>query len=102
GIFPTLFFLHDPPTTEIYPLSLHDALPISFESECIGCCAYHFRSSDHVLADVSSAVLPEYAIRLVDFVDYLYVVGVQCDFCHLDCCVPALLSRDHGQPTADV
>src|SRR3712207_7952134 len=23
------FFLNDPPTTEIYPLSLHDALPIS-------------------------------------------------------------------------
>src|SRR5947209_17759111 len=26
------FFLTDPPTTEIYPLSLHDALPISFPS----------------------------------------------------------------------
>src|SRR5438034_10853042 len=24
-----LFFFHDPPTTEIYTLSLHDALPIS-------------------------------------------------------------------------
>src|SRR5438034_3465312 len=24
----TLFFFHDPPTTEIYTLSLHDALPI--------------------------------------------------------------------------
>src|SRR3954463_9212419 len=23
------FFLNDPPTTEIYPLSLHDALPIN-------------------------------------------------------------------------
>src|SRR2546425_9947220 len=25
----TFFFLNDPPTTEIYPLPLHDALPIS-------------------------------------------------------------------------
>src|SRR5438034_3378554 len=25
-----LFFFNDPPTTEIYTLSLHDALPISF------------------------------------------------------------------------
>src|SRR5207253_10850851 len=27
----TLFFFNDPPTTEIYTLSLHDALPISNE-----------------------------------------------------------------------
>src|SRR5437879_11629621 len=27
------FFLKDPPTTEIYTLSLHDALPISLVSE---------------------------------------------------------------------
>src|SRR5690348_10131401 len=26
---PSLFFCNDPPTTEIYTLSLHDALPIS-------------------------------------------------------------------------
>src|SRR3990167_6938918 len=27
-LLPLLFFLNDPATTEIYPLSLHDALPI--------------------------------------------------------------------------
>src|SRR5690349_24144544 len=27
--FSFFFFFHDPPTTEIYTLSLHDALPIS-------------------------------------------------------------------------
>src|SRR5439155_26508519 len=27
--FPSFFFFHDTPTTEIYTLSLHDALPIS-------------------------------------------------------------------------
>src|SRR5690348_17804090 len=34
-----LFFFNDPATTEIYTLSLHDALPISFDEEgfyCIG------------------------------------------------------------------
>src|SRR5437762_10785464 len=29
---PLLFFLNDPTTTEIYTLSLHDALPISLEN----------------------------------------------------------------------
>ena len=28
-----IFFFNDPPTTEIYPLSLHDALPILFADE---------------------------------------------------------------------
>src|SRR5256885_17233173 len=27
-IYPSFFFFNDPATTEIYPLSLHDALPI--------------------------------------------------------------------------
>src|SRR2546430_15097383 len=31
------FFFNDTATTEIYTLSLHDALPISIESE--GCCS---------------------------------------------------------------
>src|SRR5439155_27233880 len=30
----TIFFFNDPPTPEIYPLSLHEALPI-----CTGACA---------------------------------------------------------------
>src|SRR2546427_12882383 len=29
-----LFFFNDTATTEIYTLSLHDALPISFEADC--------------------------------------------------------------------
>src|SRR5438094_7640086 len=29
-----MFFFHDPPTTEIYTLSLHDALPISRGDPC--------------------------------------------------------------------
>src|SRR5438477_2143487 len=28
------FFFHDPATTEIYTLSLHDALPIYFAADC--------------------------------------------------------------------
>src|SRR5437868_11701245 len=33
------FSLHDPATTEIYPLSLHDALPICAGHPAIGDCA---------------------------------------------------------------
>src|SRR5208337_5083535 len=33
GYLPLLFFFHDTATTEIYTLSLHDALPISAEHE---------------------------------------------------------------------
>src|SRR5256885_11654915 len=33
--FPLLFFFNDTATTEIYTLSLHDALPIYFESHCL-------------------------------------------------------------------
>src|SRR6202045_5130983 len=32
----TVFFFNDPATTEIYPLSLHDALPISDPDAVIG------------------------------------------------------------------
>src|SRR5437763_12342720 len=37
-LYSTLFFFNDPPTTEIYTLSLHDALPISNAAgvDCIG------------------------------------------------------------------
>src|SRR5438270_13755984 len=34
-----LFFFNDPATTEIYTLSLHDALPISRSSPTISCSA---------------------------------------------------------------
>src|SRR5204862_8077616 len=32
---PLLFFFNDPPTTEIYTLSLHDALPISVQQPAV-------------------------------------------------------------------
>src|SRR5256885_15818548 len=39
----SFFFLNDPPTTEFYPLPLHDALPIGSaclpSRPCAGCCA---------------------------------------------------------------
>src|SRR5918998_1969525 len=34
-----LFFFNDTATTEIYTLSLHDALPICSSSSCPGCCS---------------------------------------------------------------
>src|SRR5438270_7280904 len=44
-LFFIFFFFNDPATTEIYTLSLHDALPISFafctawsRCACVGCC----------------------------------------------------------------
>src|SRR5437879_13409446 len=33
---PSFFFINDPPPTEIYTLSLHDALPISVDEELSG------------------------------------------------------------------
>src|ERR1039457_7728255 len=48
------FFFNDTATTEIYTLSLHDALPISFHCESADCCAQagngcdtHIRSEEH-------------------------------------------------------
>src|SRR5256885_3699613 len=43
------FFFNDTATTEIYTLSLHDALPISHEGEGIGRagCAGHVRTARH-------------------------------------------------------
>src|SRR5690348_18482050 len=38
-LFPTLFFFNDTATTEIYTLSLHDALPISPASSTIASLA---------------------------------------------------------------
>src|SRR5438445_4965239 len=52
-----IFFFHDSATTEIYTLSLHDALPICdirmwgvrrlLRSGCCGCCSCRFRSEEH-------------------------------------------------------
>src|SRR5688572_33011699 len=35
-VFFSFFFFNDTATTEIYTLSLHDALPISFDQPCCG------------------------------------------------------------------
>src|ERR1035437_8355332 len=45
------FFFNDPPTTEIYPLSLHDALPIYlvFLSQTIGRILHPIRHLDPLL-----------------------------------------------------
>src|SRR2546422_11046326 len=53
------FFFNDTATTEIYTLSLHDALPIS------GCCA--FGATRHVTPDRSAAAdsLPCIAVTIV-------------------------------------
>src|SRR5256885_16839957 len=40
--FFSFFFFNDTATTEIYTLSLHDALPISFPSHATPRCATHF------------------------------------------------------------
>src|SRR2546427_8147920 len=37
--FPLFFFFNDTATTEIYTLSLHDALPISRRAPCVRHCA---------------------------------------------------------------
>src|SRR3712207_8407991 len=38
-MFCILFFFNDTATTEIYTLSLHDALPISRTQRCASCCS---------------------------------------------------------------
>src|SRR5436853_7533652 len=38
-LYVLLFFFNDTATTEIYTLSLHDALPISCASRCTACTA---------------------------------------------------------------
>src|SRR5205809_3526369 len=42
----SFFFFNDPPTTEIYTLSLHDALPISIERFHRQCRAFRFRFAE--------------------------------------------------------
>src|SRR5690606_41275759 len=47
-LLPSLFFFNDPATTELYTLSLHDALPICFSTFCaarLRACAWRTTSS---------------------------------------------------------
>src|SRR5690242_20783066 len=44
-MFPTFFFFNDPATTEIYTLSLHDALPILPESHLLDAGAVNRNSA---------------------------------------------------------
>src|SRR5262245_65020281 len=44
-VFFLFFFFNDTATTEIYTLSLHDALPISSTWTCRCCCSRSTRSS---------------------------------------------------------
>src|SRR5439155_20084951 len=48
--FPYFFFFNDPATSEIYTLSLHDALPISVEidTDQPGCAAHGIAQKDLV------------------------------------------------------
>src|SRR5436305_8087667 len=41
-MFASFFFFHDPATTEIYTLSLHDALPISCRPSRLSCSITQF------------------------------------------------------------
>src|SRR5690606_41691227 len=52
-----LFFFNDPPTTEIYTLSLHDALPISFPS------AHSLES--HLIALALAEIHPRHTRRML-------------------------------------
>src|SRR5699024_12669904 len=60
----SLFFLTDPPTTEIYTLSLHDALPISYPDPAP---ASQFPwQSHHPHNIVHTSVFSPFACRLID------------------------------------
>ena len=48
---PPFFFFNDPATTEIYTLSLHDALPISSTTFAAGQVRYELRQQWHGLAE---------------------------------------------------
>src|SRR6266576_2922155 len=52
-VFPCFFFFNDTATTEIYPLSLHDALPISPDG---GHVAYSVTEVDRETNDYRSAI----------------------------------------------
>src|SRR2546427_7193670 len=76
---PFFFFFNDPATPEIYPLSLHDALPISGSKACRSCHedqfeswhrSYHrtmtqIASADAVQADFHNVALTNDGVRFV-------------------------------------
>src|SRR5258708_34255746 len=52
------FFFNDTATTEIYTLSLHDALPISIQAESVNGAPFESRYADHCISKgVSCALL---------------------------------------------
>src|SRR2546427_9506367 len=55
----SFFFFNDTATTEIYTLSLHDALPISREVVLVCCPAARLRHGDHVALHQLEQVLIE-------------------------------------------
>src|SRR2546426_12222571 len=56
------FFFNDTATTEIYTLSLHDALPISRHAG--RCCSTPTRSPDGAVSDASAARSEEHTSEL--------------------------------------
>src|SRR2546425_8163463 len=58
-VFSFFFFFNDPPTPEIYPLSLHDALPISSRPSMPGILRSVTRRSDPLPFRYSIAWGPE-------------------------------------------
>src|SRR5262249_61291521 len=70
-VFSLFFFFNDPPTSEIYPLSLHDALPISYRGT-------------HITVDLVYANVGPKLQRFIDVfatLVLLFVVSVQKDEC---------------------
>src|ERR1043165_10310128 len=65
-LFFFFFFFNDPATPEIYPLSLHDALPISPDASCRRCSwhtkpSHRDRSEEHT-SELQSRGLISYAV----------------------------------------
>src|SRR3982751_1008664 len=91
------FFFNDTATTEIYTLSLHDALPISWPGVTVqssgtstmklGCAALGYRSEEHT-SELQS--LSDLVCRLLLEKKYMCVLCVLCCvvlFCVVLCCV---------------
>ena len=63
-----LFFFNDPATTEIYTLSLHDALPISFLTPPFGFALFYLRGvapPSIATAQIYRGVIPFILIQLL-------------------------------------
>src|SRR5260370_36518369 len=63
SLFSLLFFFNDTATTEIYTLSLHDALPISSGSAYFEARMAHFMSYGRAMGLFAVVVLLKCAIR---------------------------------------